>query len=212
MIHISHMTKRFKDRVIFEDASAQITKQKTKIEGTNGTGKSVLLKMIVGYSEPDEGSVTVDNIVIGKTCDFLPDAGVSINAPEFVPYWTGKENLKYLQDILKKCSDERLNCLIRAMELEADINKKYRTYSLGMKQKMRLIQALMDSPKYLILDEPFDALDTAMKKQVKQMLDDYLKEDRTRMLIYTSHIEDDEDYSDDILYLSDRKLVQKKDL
>lgn len=210
MIQISHVTKRFKDRVIFEDASAEITKQKTKIEGTNGTGKSVLLKMIVGYSQADEGSVTVDDIVIGKTCDFLPDAGVCINAPEFVPYWTGWENLKYLQNILKKCTDERLRYLIGDMQLEADIDKKYRTYSLGMKQKMRLIQALMDTPKYLILDEPFDALDAAMKTHVKQMLAEYLKEDNNRMLVYTSHMEDDENYAEDILYLSERKLIRKQ--
>ena len=89
MINLQNITKTYKDISLFENINLKITKQKTKIKGENGTGKSVLLKMIVGYSTPNEGHVFYDNKQIGKDSDFLKNAGVSINAPQFVKSWSG---------------------------------------------------------------------------------------------------------------------------
>lgn len=210
MINLQNITKTYKDISLFENINLKITKQKTKIKGENGTGKSVLLKMIVGYSTPNEGHVFYDNKQIGKDSDFLKNAGVSINAPQFVKSWSGLENLNYLREICHICSQDDLNALIQYFGLEKDIHKKYKTYSLGMQQKLRIIQAVMDKPQYLILDEPFDALDKKSKQLTKDFLNQYLSEDKNRQLIYTSHNEEDDNFADEIFEINDKQIEQIK--
>jgi ABC-type multidrug transport system ATPase subunit len=102
---------------------------------------------------------------------------------------TGFENLKELAAIQKKCTAEDILEFARILRFENDLYKKYRTYSTGMKQKLRLIQALMEKPKYLLLDEPFDGLDTEAKNIVKKLLEDYLSIEGNT-LIFTNHEED----------------------
>lgn len=208
MIKLENVYKKYGNNVIFENLSIVFDEQKNKIKGENGVGKSVLLKMIVGYSVPDKGDVFYNQTKKLRTdSDFIENAGVSINAPEFMKNWTGMENLTYLSNVNKKCSKERLHELIEIFSLENDINKKVKNYSLGMKQKMRIIQSLLDSPKYLILDEPFDALDKQSKEIAKNYLNTYLKEDPSRILIYTSHSEEDDVFADHI-YLIDEKTLK----
>lgn len=170
MIKLENVNKSFGELILFENLNLVIDKKKTKIKGENGTGKSVLLKMIVGYSTPDSGKIFYDTSnELGKDSDFLQDAGISINAPQFMKTWTGLENLQYLANIKKVCSDKELMNLIKVFDLENVIEKKYKTYSLGMQQKLRIIQALMDNPKYLILDEPFEALDKKKQTNYKKL-------------------------------------------
>ena len=208
MIKIENVSKRFGNNILFENTSIEISGNKTLIKGENGEGKSVLMKMIVGYSIPDEGRILYDqHKQIGKETDFIEDAGVSINAPEFVKNWTGMENLIYLSKINKTCPISRLESLVKILNLDEDINKKYKTYSLGMKQKMRLIQALMDEPKYLILDEPFNALDVKSKTLVKEYLNTYLNDDPSRMLVYTSHTIEDDEFATQIIIIDNHNLV-----
>lgn len=210
MIQLKNVSKRYGNHILLENITENFDSQKIKIKGENGIGKSVLLKLIVGYSIPDEGSIYYDGKELGKDTDFLEDAGVSINAPQFMPNWTGRENLKYLQEIRKVCSNKRLNHLINTFELENDIDKKYKTYSLGMCQKMRIIQALMDKPKYLILDEPFDALSFSSKAKAKGILESYLSKDPQRTLIYTSHSEEDDVFANRIYLIKEYHLTQIK--
>lgn len=207
MIKLENVCKKYGNNTLFENLSIAFDEQKNKIKGENGVGKSVLLKMIVGYSVPDKGEIFYNQTKkLRKDSDFIEDAGVSINAPEFMKNWTGMENLNYLSNINKKCSKERLDELIKTFSLENDINKKVKTYSLGMKQKMRIIQAIIDSPKYLILDEPFDALDKQAKETAKDYLNTYLKEDPSRILIYTSHSEEDDVFADRIFVIDEKAL------
>ncbi len=210
MVELINISKSFKDIKLLDNISLNITKKKTKIIGVNGCGKSVILKLIVGYSKPDEGSIVIDNNLLGTKSDFLQDAGVIINAPQFIKGWTGFENLKYLQNINNTCSNQRLDELINIFGLEKDINKKYKTYSLGMQQKLRIIQALMDEPRFLILDEPFDSLDRSVKKELLDYLDLYLNEKEERQLIFTSHDDNDSFFADEIYELDNYKLVKVK--
>lgn len=206
MIELKNINKSFKENVLLENVSANFFSQKTKIKGHNGSGKSVLMKMIVGFSVPDEGEVYYDGTRLQEECDFLPNAGISINAPEFMKNWTGKENLMYLAQIKDVKNTKIIDELIDYFDLRKSINKKYKHYSLGMKQKMRIIQALMSKPKYLILDEPFDALDQNTKESLKKLLDNYLKQDDTRQLVFTSHEEDDDIFADELYLIDNRKL------
>lgn len=206
MIELKNISKKFKSEMLFEHLDVTLDKQKTKIKGINGVGKSVLLKIIVGYSIPNEGDVCIDGEHLRNHYDFIPSAGVSINAPQFIKSWSGYENLEYLRKIKNISTNNEMDELIRYFSLEKDIHKKYKTYSLGMQQKLRIIQSLLDKPRYLILDEPFDAIDATTKVHARELIQTYLNEDKQRMLIFTSHDERDNTFADELYEIDDKKI------
>lgn len=210
MIELQHIYKSYDTNTLLEDVSVTWSARKIKIKGENGIGKSVLLKLVVGYSKPNKGRILYDEKEVGKDSDFMENAGVSISAPSFMPNWTGYENLVYLASIKKVCTKKRIRALLKEFDLYKDANKKCKTYSLGMLQKMRIIQALLDEPKYLILDEPFDALSSNAKLQAKNILQQYLDEDPSRMLLYTSHSEEDDIFADEIYCIDNQTLIRVK--
>ncbi len=210
MIQLEDVSKKFKNVALFSHVNATFEMgKKIQIKGVNGSGKSVLLKMIVGYSGCDGGRVIIDGQVIRKDVDFIPDAGVMINAPEFIGNMSGIDNLLYLANIRKRVTKEEILQLVDLFGLSDDIEKKYRTYSLGMKQKMRIIQAVMEKPAYLILDEPFDALDNKGMEIVIRVLDEYMK-NGDRMLLFTSHMSETDGFADVVYEIEDRNLVLQK--
>lgn len=210
MIQLEDVSKKFKNVELFSHVNVTFEQgKKIQIKGVNGSGKSVLLKMIVGYSGCDEGSVIVDGKVIRKDVDFIPDAGVMINAPEFIGNMSGLDNLLYLADIRKRVTKEEILQYVEQFGLTADIEKKYRTYSLGMKQKMRIIQAVMEKPSYLILDEPFDALDNKGRAMVIDILNDYMKSGE-RTLLFTSHMSETDGLADIVYEIEDKNLILRK--
>lgn len=207
MINLRNIEKKYKDNLIFDNINFDF-KENTSyaITGINGCGKSVLLKIICGFSLPDQGTVHINGEKLGVKYDFIPNAGVSINAPEFVKTMTGYENLKALAEIKNICTDEDIHNLCRQLGIDQALNKKYKTYSLGMKQKLRLAQALMENPDILISDEPFNALDENSVKVVKDILNKFIRQPN-KILIFTSHhIDDVEDLADVILLIKDQKL------
>ena len=186
MIKIIDVSKVFKNEVIYENVTFDINEgDRVLFVGENGSGKSVLMKMIVGFSRPTKGRIEIDGEVLGENVDFIQNAGVYINSPEFLGTLTGVENLLYLANIKKISSEEDIMNYAKLLYFEEDIKKKYKVFSLGMKQKLRFIQAFLDKPKYLILDEPFDAVDKKSKLAMLQILEAYI--DDTRALIYTTH-------------------------
>lgn len=188
MIKLENVSKKFKDNLILSEVNVSFEEGNIyQIVGENGSGKSVLLKIIAGYSIPTNGSIYIDDEKLGNTFDFIPNAGISIDAPQFVPSLTGMENLLKLAKIRKKASPEIIINLAKKLEIDRDLGKKYSTYSLGMRQKMRLIQALMEFPKYLILDEPFDALDLKMKDVAQKTINDFITNYPDKIVIFTSH-------------------------
>ena len=208
MIEIKCLSKKFKEIVLFENVSAIFENgKKILIKGSNGTGKSVLLKMLVGYSNIDFGEIIVDGYKIGVDRDFIANAGLSINSPEFCNNWTGLENLLYLADIRKIAQKNDIIELCKNLGFEDALNKKYKTYSLGMKQKMRIVQALMDKPKYLILDEPFDNLDLNSQKNVINILNKFITKDS--LLIFTTHNSEYEQFADEIYEIENHNLKKK---
>lgn len=129
------------------------------IIGANGSGKTVLMKCICGFLLPDSGRVLIDGRQVGKAFDFPPSLGLIIETPGFLPSRSGISNLKLLAAIRHRAKKEDL---IRAMErvgLDPGLRKPVGKYSLGMRQRLGLAQAIMEDPKLLILDEPFNGLD-----------------------------------------------------
>ena len=181
--------------------------KKIFIEGENGSGKSVLLKILCGFSKPDTGYVQVDSYVIGKDYDFIQNAGICINSPDFFNNLSGMDNLLEIGKIKKQVTKEKIYELCKMFDLENDIEKKYKYYSLGMKQKLRIIQAIMEEPDILILDEPFDALDKHSKRILETYLNDFIKKDN-RYLIYTSHTKEHKEFADLVYYIDNRNVVE----
>lgn len=209
MIVVKDVFKKYKNIILFENLNVEIpTNKRILIKGINGSGKSVFLKMLVGYSKPNSGKILIDNKLLGADFDFIPNAGVSINAPEFLKNMTGMENLEYLSNIRKIVNREQMMSLVKKFDLDKDIYKRYKNYSLGMKQKLRIIQAMMEEPKYLILDEPFDALDKKSQKTLLEILNDYVLKGNT--LIFTSHNSEFEKFADIIYEIDNFQLIRTK--
>lgn len=142
--------------------SVTISFEKGKIHGLigrNGSEKTMLMKCICGFIKTTEGSITVDGKQIGKDCDFPKSVGVIIETPGFIPYYNGYKNLKLLADLNRKIGKDAIRECMRQVGLDPDLKIHVRKYSLGMRQRLGLAQAIMENPDILILDEPMNGLD-----------------------------------------------------
>lgn len=210
MITLENVSKSYNDINIFEHIQLEFPEnKKCFIEGINGSGKSVLLKLICGFSIPDEGKIKVNDYEIGKDFDFIQNAGICINSPEFFENLSGMDNLLEIAKIKNIVTEDKIHQFCKLFELDEDIEKKYKYYSLGMRQKLRIIQAIMEEPKILILDEPFDALDKKSNETLKVYLDDFIKKSG-HFLIYTSHTKEYKDFADIIYSIEGRNV--KRDI
>ncbi len=208
MITLENVSKSYNDINIFEHIQLEFPEnKKCFIEGINGSGKSVLLKLICGFSIPDEGKIKVNDYEIGKDFDFIQNAGICINSPEFFENLSGMDNLLEIAKIKKIVTEDKIHQFCKLFELDEDIEKKYKYYSLGMRQKLRIIQAIMEEPKILILDEPFDALDKKSNETLKVYLDDFIKK-TGHFLIYKSHTKEYKDFAD-IIYSIDGRTIKR---
>lgn len=207
MIKIRNISKRFKNLEIFEDVSLEIPTGKiVGLVGENGSGKSVLMKMLCGYSKPTSGSINVYEETLGVNRDFPRSVGVLINDSHFIKNYTGMENLEYLINIRKQTDKTFLNELIQIFDMERNIHKRYKSYSLGMKQKLRIIQAFMEQPNLVLLDEPFNALDKRSTMVLVDLIKRYINEER--IIIFTSHeYQHIEHLADTILTIQDKKIM-----
>ncbi|MDE8342125.1 ATP-binding cassette domain-containing protein [Erysipelothrix rhusiopathiae] len=207
MIKIRNISKRFKNLEIFEDVSLELPKGKiVGLIGENGSGKSVLMKMLCGYSKPTSGSINVYGETLGVNRDFPSSVGVLINDSHFIKNYTGMENLEYLINIRKQTDKTFLNELIQIFDMERNIHKRYKSCSLGMKQKLRIIQAFMEQPNLVLLDEPFNALDKRSTMVLVDLIKRYINEDR--IIIFTSHeYQHIEHLADTVLTIQDKKIM-----
>ncbi|MCG4436406.1 ATP-binding cassette domain-containing protein [Erysipelothrix rhusiopathiae] len=207
MIKIRNVSKRFKNLEIFEDISLELPKGKiVGLVGENGSGKSVLMKMLCGYSKPTSGSINVYGETLGVNRDFPNSVGVLINDSHFIKNYTGMENLEHLINIRKQTDKTFLNELIQIFDMERNIHKRYKSYSLGMKQKLRIIQAFMEQPNLVLLDEPFTALDKRSTMVLVDLIKRYINEDR--IIIFTSHeYQHIEHLADTVLTIQDKNIM-----
>lgn len=191
MIELVNVSKIYGNNHVIRDMSYVFKKgSSTKIVGDNGSGKSVLLKLIAGYARPTSGEIYINGKLLKRDLEFVEDAGLFINSPEFLDHLTGMENLMFLADFRKIADEASILELAKRLRFDEDIFKKYKTFSLGMKQKMRLIQAFMDKPSILLLDEPMDNLDKSSKVVVAELLNEFTS-DENNTLIFVSHNDED---------------------
>lgn len=176
------------------------------IKGINGSGKTVFFRVVCGFWKPNSGRVYVNKKCIGKDIPFLENAGVIVGETTFISGMSGYQNLCALAEIKKNISREQIYESLKLVNLYDDRNKKYRKYSLGMKQKLRLAQAFMENPDILILDEPFNGLDKVSADKIKKYILK-LKEEGKLILISSHNSDDIESLCDYIYEIEEGKLV-----
>ena len=157
--------------------------------GNNGCGKTMLMKCICGFVHPTEGKIEADGKVIGKDVDYLPDAGIILETPGFIGYYSGLQNLKVLAGINHKIGQEQIRDAMRRVGLDPDLKLAVKKYSLGMRQRLGLAQAIMENPSVLILDEPMSGLDRKGVEEVRRILLDLKALDK--LLLIASHSAED---------------------
>ena len=190
IISLKQVSKSFSGRRVLSGISLNVEKGRTVgIVGTNGSGKSVLFNLICGFLIPDRGQVCVRGQVLGKGRDFPENMGVLINSPGFIGLNTGLQNLRYLAGIRGVAGDKEIRSAMQKVGLDPEDKTKVEHYSLGMKQKLGIAQAIMENQDILILDEPFNALDYKTCNDIKEIIRILQAEGRT--IFMTSHNYDD---------------------
>lgn len=190
MVQMNHVKKAYKGNVLFTDLNLHVERgESCAIVGENGSGKSVLLKMICGLVRPDEGDITVGGEKLEKG-KFPKDIGVILDNAGFLPGETGLKNLSIIAGILRKVTKEELEKTMRLVGLDPASKVKVGKYSLGMKQRLAIAQAIMEKPSLLILDEPFNAIDEKTVKDFRALLGRLNAEEGVTILMTSHHQED----------------------
>lgn len=207
MLKTDGLCKKFKKRVVLDHVDLELDFGNIYgFTGANGSGKSVFFKVICGFLKADSGTVSLDGKVIGKDMDFLPELGVLIEKPGFIENYTQFENLKYLAQIKGIINDEDIKAALELVGLNPANHDKVKNFSLGMRQRLAIAQAIMENQKIIILDEPFNGLDKQGTEQIKHLLMDLKSPDR--LILLTSHISGDiEELSDFIFEFTAGKIV-----
>ena len=158
--------------------------------GRNGSGKTVLFKMMTGLLLPDKGRITVDCIQISKAHRFYDSLGVMIETPGFIPHYSGLKNLKILNSMSHDpVTVPEICALMKRLGLDPKDRRPVRAYSLGMRQKLGIIQAVMNRPELLVLDEPMNSLDTASVTEIRRLFTEL--NDLGTTIILASHFAED---------------------
>lgn len=207
-ITVDRLTKEIKGTTVLENISYEFTGGNIYgIVGKNGSGKTMLLREIAGLIHPTEGSISIDGKVLHRNISFPPSLGLIIEKPEFLPYLTGFENLKLLAEVKKIADDQRIKEYMELFSLDPYSKQSVKKYSLGMKQKIGIIQAIMENPDIMILDEPFNALDEESVQILRGLLLRY--QDEGKLIIITSHHKEDiASVCNHIIQLQNGKIVQ----
>lgn len=190
IIIVEDIVKSFKGIHVLDHVRISFEKGKIHgIIGRNGSGKTVLIKTICGLVRPDEGHVWVNGKEIGKDADFPENTGVIIEAPGFLPSLSAYKNLDYLASLRGVIGKEQIRSAISTVGLDPDDKKHVGKYSLGMKHRLGIAQAIMENPDILILDEPMNALDKSGVAEIRELLL-HLKEQGKTILIVSHNPED----------------------
>ena len=189
MLELVNVSKHFGEKEVLDNISLKFEDGNIYgLQGENGCGKTVILKLLAGYMPASEGKVYQDGIEIRKNHNYIQNAGIVIENVSFLPYLTLIDNLKMLKTMNKKITDEAIKFWIDYYHLNKHINTKYKNLSLGTKQKLALIQSFIHKPRILLLDEPMNALDEDSVVLTKNVIKEYSGKG---IVVMTSHISQD---------------------
>lgn len=209
-VKLVKVSKSFgKERVLKEISHSFETGKIHGIVGFNGSGKTVMFKCICGFLKPDSGYVKVQGKQIGKEVDFPKSLGMIIESPGFLPHLSGYVNLKRLADLQKIIGKEEVMDAITRVGLDPCSKKKVGQYSLGMRERLGIAQAIMENQELLILDEPFNGLDKRGVTDVCRLFEE-LREQGKTILLAAHNMPDMEGFCDTICEMDAGVLTQVK--
>ena len=175
--------------------------------GRNGSGKTMLMKCICGFIKPTSGEITVDGKRVGKDVDFPKNMGIIIETPGFIPYYSGYKNLKLLAGLNNRIGKKEIMQSMEQVGLDPKLKRHVRKYSLGMRQRLGLAQAIMENPDLLILDEPFNGLDKDGVKDMREYLLSYKEQGKT--ILICSHSAEDISVLCETVHEMDKGVISK---
>lgn len=200
-IQVIHVYKSLGKETVLKDVSFTIPPGSIYgVVGNNGSGKTVLMKCICGFMKCDRGRILVGGRQVGKEVDFPDRLGVIIETPGFIPNLSGFKNLKILASLKGRITKKEIRETIRRVGLDPDMKKPVAKYSLGMRQRLGIAQAIMEEPEVLVLDEPFNGLDRYGVVEIRELLKE-LKADGKSILLASHNAQDIEELCDDVLDL-----------
>ena len=209
VVEIKNLYKKYKDAIILNKVNLELEEGKIYgIVGRNGSGKSMLFKTICGLINPTEGEVKVfgEDIAGGN---FPKNTGVIIEAPGFLPQYSGFNNLKLLASINNVATDEDIKKVIGLVGLNPEDKKPVKKFSLGMKQRLGIAQAIMEKPKLLILDEPMNGLDSSGVEDIRNLIKEY-KSTGVTIILSSHNKEDIEILCDEVFNMENGVLTSGK--
>lgn len=198
-IKIENVSKKIKSNMILKNIDMELTSGHIYgFRGKNGCGKTMLMRCICGLIIPTEGKITINGKELHKDIKIPESIGALIENPAFLPQYTGFKNLKMLASLKGKINDEEVKLAIKRAGLDPDDKRTYKKYSLGMKQKLGIANAIMGEPDIIVLDEPINALDEISVENVKKVFLE-LKE-KGKLIIAACHDREELEYLCDIIY------------
>ena len=210
IIKVDNVIKKFGSEIALNNVSIEFERGKIYgIVGRNGSGKTVLFKTIIGFLKPTSGRIIVDGREIGRDTDFADHIGIIIETPGFLSSYSGYKNLEYLASIKNIIGKKEIKESMERVGLDPNSKKKVGKYSLGMRQRLGIAQAIMENPDILILDEPMNGLDNQGVKEVREILLN-LKEEGKSIILASHNKEDIEALCDEVYEMDHGKLTEKK--
>ena len=207
-IELIHVTKKFGQELVLKEVNLTLEQGRVYgIVGNNGSGKTVLMKCICGFLIPTTGLIQVFGSSIGQDVDFPESLGVIIETPGFLTNLTGRKNLEILAGMRRKIGPAEVLQVLEKVGLDPALKKPVANYSLGMRQRLGIAQAIMEDPKLLILDEPFNGLDKHGVGEIRKLLLELKEEGKTILL--ASHNEEDIRILCDEVYEMDGGVLRK---
>lgn len=188
-LSVQHLTKKIGKREIIKDISFELKAGEVfGFLGPNGAGKTTTIRMLVGLIKPSSGTIHICGYNVKKNFSkAMERLGCIVENPELYPYLTGWENLQYFARMLKNTTEKRIHEIVELVGLSERIHDKVKTYSLGMRQRLGIAQALLSRPKVLILDEPTNGLDPSGIREMRQFIR-YLAEKEGLSVLVSSHL------------------------
>lgn len=185
-----HVDKSFGKEHVLRDVTLCVPPGKiVGVVGSNGSGKTVLMKCICGFLQPEGGEIVVCGQRVGKDCDFPDSLGIIIETPGFIPSMSGYRNLKTLASLRGRIGKKEILAVLEQVGLSHNMHKAVSKYSLGMRQRLGIAQAIMEDPAVLVLDEPFNGLDKATVEEMRRLL--LSLRDRGKAILLASHNAED---------------------
>lgn len=210
IIRVEGVTKKYGSAIVLDDVT--VTFEKGKIHGLigrNGSGKTMLIKCICGFVPVTDGKIYVNDKLIGKDIDIPENVGAIIEQPGFLYNYNGFQNLKFLASINKKIGKEEIREAISKVGLNPDSKKHVGKYSMGMRQRLGLAQALMENPDILFLDEPMNGLDRHGVAEMRELFKE-LRESGKTIIMANHSMEDIDMLCDTVNEMDQGKFVRIK--